>query len=59
VGCQAYVILKNRVVKPLSNFSLGERIDGILLSKVIKYIYKDLRLLVSPVVESLEGKWGN
>jgi hypothetical protein len=43
----------------VSNFSLGERIDGNLFSKVIKYSYKALRIPVWPVAEALEGKWGN
>ena len=59
VGFQARGRLKRQVVRIMRNFSLGERIVGNLFPKVLKCIYRALRLPVQPVVEALEGKWSS
>jgi hypothetical protein len=47
--------LKRWVVRPVRNFSLGERIVGNCFLKLINYNYKALRLPIWPVVEAWKG----
>jgi hypothetical protein len=59
MDCQAHVILKRCVVRPVRN-SIGVReLLGIVFSKVTNYNYRALRLLICLVVEAPERKWGS
>jgi hypothetical protein len=57
-GCQAHVLSKRRVVRPVSSF-LWVRNYWELFPSALGNSYRALRLLVWPVVEAPEGKWGN
>jgi hypothetical protein len=47
--------LKRWVVRPVRNFSLGERIVGIDFLKVINCSYNAQRLPIWPIVEAQKG----
>jgi hypothetical protein len=51
--------LKKRVFRPIGDFILSRLENGWeLFFEVSNYNERDLRLLVWPVFEALEGKWG-
>jgi hypothetical protein len=57
VGWQVHG-LKRPVFRPVRNSLYVREVLGIDFLREPKYSYNCLRLLVWPIVEALEGKWG-